>query len=189
MEHFSTEQADALERLLKKEDYCEPDESQEEFDRRFDSIKAAFLVDIDEGIPLIQLAARRGKVRQKPAKVQVELDRLRKAINKLSDDARIHIAEWIEIKWLDTHEPLNTPLDKIHYAVEQKYQRSGRVTLQKRELCRLLRWLNEAYIIPTTSREELVEIIASAAGIKAAPSDFRHCMDKKIPPKLLPDPC
>ena len=181
MKYFSKDQADALECLLKKEDYREPGETDEVFEHRFNTISIAFLADVDEGIPRIKIAALLDEKRETSV-AKDDLKRLKKAVDKLSDEAWLFIAEQIEDEWPETFDEFADVWARIKYAVGQKYKRPDKGDYSKWALCRLLESLNETYIIPQTSRGELVKTIASAAGIKAKPSAFRHCMDNN-PPK------
>ena len=155
----------------------------------FDRINAAFMGDVDEHIgKYLKLAATRDGQRQKPTLVKKELKRLKATINNLSDDAWIFITQQIEDAYPNSFVPFDTELDRIQEALEEEYVRPDSRSLAKQELCRLLLRLNVRYIIPTTSRDNLVAIISAAVGVKFGRGTFRHCMERRPRSKPLSHP-
>ena len=186
MENLTPEQIDDLTYLLDPDDYRDPDEDNEVFAQRFDALTAEFLTTIDEHIGRIKLALAQRESHTEPVVInKKELKNLRKAINDLSDDTWIFIAEQIEMRWPDTFEAFETDLDRIQYALDQEYVRPTKVALEKSELCALLRKLNDEYIVQPIARVDLIAIICELVGVNCSCSTFRHCMDKK---RFLADP-
>lgn len=186
MENLTPEQIDDLAYLLDADDYRAPDEDDERFAKRFDALTIRFLRTIDEHVGRIRRALASGKSRTEPVVInKKELKNLREAINGLSDDAWIFIAEQIEMKWPETSKAFETDLDRVQYALDQEFVKPTRVALEKAELCTLLRRLNDEYIIQPAARVDLIAIICELVGVDCSCSTFRHCMDKR---RFLADP-
>jgi hypothetical protein len=186
MENLSPEHVEDLTDLLDAKDYRESGEESEAFARRFDALTSEFLTTIDEHIGRIKLALAQRGSRTEPIGInKKELKNLRQAINELSDESWILIAEQIEMKWPDTFKVFETDLDRIQYALDQEYVRPTKVALEKAELCALLRKLHDEYIIQPIARVDLIAIICELVGVNCSCSTFRHCMDKR---RFLADP-
>lgn len=186
VENLTPEQLEDLTDLLDADDYRESGEDSEAFARRFDALKAEFLTTIDEHIGRIKLTLTRGESRTEPFSInKKELKNLRNAINGLSDNSWIFIAEKIELKWPDTFKAFETDLDRVQYALDQEYVKPSKIALEKAELCTLLRKLNDEYIIQHAARVDLIAIICELFGVDCSCSTFRHCMDKR---RFLADP-
>jgi hypothetical protein len=186
MENLTPEQIDDLTYLLDADDYRLPNEDEERFAQRFDALTTRFLGTIDEHIGHIRRALASGTSRAEPVVInKKELKNLREAINGLSDDAWIFIAEQIEMKWPETSKAFETDLDRVQYALDQEFVKPTRVALEKAELCTLLRKLNDEYLIQPAARVDLIAIICELVGVDCSCSTFRHCMDKR---RFLADP-
>jgi septation ring formation regulator EzrA len=145
---------------------------------RWQCEEEGFIEMIDAFIPALKTAIKRGNARPKPSDVQEQLNKVKKALNALSDEAKEHIAYYMTTGDADTLEEqmdasMNS-LDSIAYALDMEYAAPTKVSTQKAALMKFLRKLNASYGLRPSEGEEVAQVICASAGMKCGSTIFKQ---------------